>query len=138
MVGNTIHAFAVGAAAPQPVKATGAAPPMIGLYSSEQAVSGKALYQANCATGCHNANLAGGGPVPDLAGPGFLGRWAGLKAGDLFERTRATMPKTRPGSLADADYLAIVAYILSANGFPAGPFPLQPAQLGQLPIAPPR
>ena len=39
--------------------------------------------------------------------------------GELFKRVR-TMPKNAPGSLTDEVYREIVAYLLSANGFPAG------------------
>jgi polyvinyl alcohol dehydrogenase (cytochrome) len=91
-----------------------------GVYSADQAARGKALYVANCSTGCHNENLTGSGPTPSLAGPDFLARWSGLGLDVLLKRIATTMPKTNPGSLAEVDDLAVVAYLLSANGFPAG------------------
>jgi polyvinyl alcohol dehydrogenase (cytochrome) len=91
-----------------------------GVYSAAQAEAGRALYAKSCATGCHGANLAGAGPTPSLAGKDFLARWSGLSVGELYRRVRTTMPKNAPGSLSDKAYLDVVAYLLSANGFPAG------------------
>ncbi len=90
-----------------------------GVYGAAQAEAGKALYAKSCATGCHGANLAGGGPTPSLAGKDFLARWSGLSVGELYKRVR-TMPKNVPGSLSDDAYREVVAFLLSANGFPAG------------------
>ena len=91
-----------------------------GVYHADQAEAGKALYAKNCAEGCHGLNLAGAGPTPSLAGADFLARWSGLSVGELYKRVRTTMPKTAPGSLGDEAYLDVVAYLLSANGFPPG------------------
>jgi quinoprotein glucose dehydrogenase len=38
--------------------------------------------------------------------------WSGRPASQLFERTRQTMPAAAPGSLSDADYLEVLAYML--------------------------
>jgi len=38
--------------------------------------------------------------------------WSGRPASALFESTRRTMPATAPGSLSEADYLAVFAYML--------------------------
>ena len=35
------------------------------------------------------------------------------------------MPADGPGSLADADYLDVVAFLLKENGFPSGPSELR-------------
>jgi polyvinyl alcohol dehydrogenase (cytochrome) len=91
-----------------------------GVYRADQAEAGKALYAKSCAEGCHGLNLAGGGPTPSLAGADFLARWSGLSVGELYKRVRTTMPKNAPGSLGDDAYLKVLAYLLSANGFPAG------------------
>jgi hypothetical protein len=58
--------------------------------------------------------------APSLAGGDFMDRWSGQSIGALFERTRATMPKDRPGSLSRDANADIIAYILSVNKFPAG------------------
>jgi len=44
----------------------------------------------------------------------------GDRTAELFKRIRTTMPKTNPGSLSDDDTTAVVAYLLLANGYPAG------------------
>ncbi len=124
IVGKTLYAFSLSPAA-APVAATSDAPAAAhsvndGVYQADQADAGKALYLKSCATGCHNQNLTGAGPTPSLAGPDFLARWSGLSVGELYKRVRTTMPKTNPGSLADNDYLSIIAYLLSANGFRPG------------------
>jgi polyvinyl alcohol dehydrogenase (cytochrome) len=129
VVGKTVYAFGLtGPSAPAvaatPAIAAAGKLSREGVYRADQAERGKAIYMQSCAAGCHNANLSGGGPVPGLAGPEFVGRWAGLSIGELFARMRTTMPKNQPGSLSDDAYSAITAYILSANDFPAGTEPL--------------
>ncbi len=82
-----------------------------GLGSSE---SRQGAYTVSCAT-CHGENLAGRDPAPPLCGGSFAARWAERDALALFDRIRTTMPPTAHGSLSDATYAAIVAYIRSAN-----------------------
>ena len=91
-----------------------------GVFTDEQAKRGKEVYLAHCATACHQPNLVGSGPAPDLAGADFLARWEDLSLADLHKKIRTTMPMIKPGSLAPDDYLAVMAYLLEANGFPAG------------------
>ena len=38
----------------------------------------------------------------------------------VFDYVKATMPADDPASLEDAEYLDILAYLIQANGFPAG------------------
>ncbi len=89
-----------------------------GVYTARQVQRGGAIYARDCAT-CHGPML-NGGEAPPLAGADFLTEWYGYSAGDLFERIRSTMPVTGPGSLSAQDYVDVLAYILSANKFPAG------------------
>ena len=90
-----------------------------GVYTAEQAKRGQARYNQQCAS-CHGDTLAGGESAPPLAGGEFLSTWNGLTAGELFDRTRTTMPQSRPGSLSREANAEILAYILSVNQFPAG------------------
>lgn len=106
--------------AQQPAPASGARTVWDGVYTDEQAVRGATAYAARCAS-CHGASMEGGEMAPGLAGPTFLGNWDGLTAGDLFERTRTTMPLDEPGALSRAQVADITAAMLRANGFPAGP-----------------
>jgi S-disulfanyl-L-cysteine oxidoreductase SoxD len=90
-----------------------------GIYTTEQAKRGQALYNAQCAS-CHGDTLTGGESAPALTGGEFLSSWNGLTVGDLFDRTRATMPQSKPGSLSREAGAQILAYVLSRNEFPAG------------------
>jgi mono/diheme cytochrome c family protein len=90
-----------------------------GVYTKEQAHRGQDSYRENCAK-CHGENLAGGEAGPTLTGDEFLRTWNGKTAGDLFALIRKTMPSEDPGSLSTREYSDIVAFIFSANDFPAG------------------
>src|SRR5262252_1680937 len=90
-----------------------------GVFTVEQAKRGQARYNAQCAS-CHGDTLAGGESAPALAGGEFLSTWNGLTLGDLFDRTRTTMPQNKPGSLSREASAEILAYVLSVNQFPAG------------------
>ena len=58
--------------------------------------------------------------APPLASGDFLSGWDGLTVGDLFERIRISMPQNAPGSLSGQQNSDILAFVLSANKFPAG------------------
>ena len=90
-----------------------------GIHTAEQAENGRADYTRSCAI-CHRTDLRGNFESPPLAGPNFLNFWGDLTPQDLVERIRLTMPPDRPGRLGDQTYLDIVAYLLQANGAPAG------------------
>ena len=90
-----------------------------GVYTSEQAQRGEALYTRQCAR-CHGAQLTGGEAAPPLAGGDFLSNWNGLTVDDLFERIRVSMPADRPGQITRQQNADILAHILRANQFPAG------------------
>jgi mono/diheme cytochrome c family protein len=90
-----------------------------GAYTEEQAKRGEALYQKEC-KGCHGVALAGGESSPPLTGGAFLSNWNGLTLGDLFERIRKTMPQNAAGKLNRQQNADILAFVLSANKFPAG------------------
>jgi mono/diheme cytochrome c family protein len=90
-----------------------------GVFSAAQAKRGQDRYAAQCAV-CHGDTLAGGESAPPLAGGEFLSNWNGLTVGDLFDRTRSTMPQSKPGSLSREANAEIIAFILNANQFPSG------------------
>ena len=90
-----------------------------GVYTAEQAKRGQAKYNTQCAS-CHGDTLMGGESAPPLAGGEFLSTWNGLTVGELFDRTRTTMPQNRPGSLSRETNAEILAYMLGVNRFPAG------------------
>ena len=90
-----------------------------GVFTSEQSKRGQAAYNTQCAS-CHGDTLGGGESAPPLVGTEFLSNWSGLTVGDLFERTRSSMPQNKPGSLSREANADILSYILSANQFPTG------------------
>ena len=90
-----------------------------GVYTSDQALQGKSIYDKQCAT-CHGAALDGKDQNPPLAGNDFLNNWVGQSLADLDTMIRTTMPATKPGSLTQAETTELLAYILSANKFPTG------------------
>jgi PQQ-dependent dehydrogenase (methanol/ethanol family) len=80
------------------------------------ASSGKAVYEASCAS-CHGADFQGAGGVPPIRGSAFTTNWRGRPAA-LLAKVR-TMPPGAANSLPDADYRAVTAYLLEANGLSA-------------------
>jgi mono/diheme cytochrome c family protein len=97
----------------------GAVPPAEALFTSAQAVAGKASYQRNCAS-CHGANVDDGNSAPPLRGATFLSQYAGKPAADLFTYVSTKMPQGNPGSLGGSEVAQIVAWVLQQNGFATG------------------
>jgi mono/diheme cytochrome c family protein len=95
------------------------------VYSLAQASRGESAYVKACAR-CHGPSLGGVDQSPPLAGSGFLGNWNGLPLSDLQDRIRTTMPPDSIG-LYDRPFVTdVIAYVLKANGFPAGAGDLSP------------
>src|SRR3982750_5035109 len=74
-----------------------------GVFSSKQVESGSLLYANNCAA-CHGKDLRGSEGGTALIGERFITKWKEKSVSDLFELTKATMPKNNPHSLDDASY----------------------------------
>jgi len=106
-----------------------------GVYTVEQARRGETAYLTACAS-CHGTALEGGDMTPALVGGGFTSNWNDLTVGDLFERIRTTMPLDMPGKLSRQQNADAIAFILKANGWPAGAteLPADPAALKQIRI----
>ena len=90
-----------------------------GIYSAEQARKGEALYRQECAS-CHGEKLEGRGQAPPLTGSDFTMDWNGMTLDDLFEKMQTSMPADQPGHLSREQNATLLAFILSANQFPAG------------------
>ena len=86
-------------------------------YTEEQAKSGRDQYNQACSA-CHGEDLRGVGTIPPLAGNSFLERW--YSVGDLFSKSSMSMPTDNVNGLSTQAYIDIIAYLLRANGFPAG------------------
>jgi mono/diheme cytochrome c family protein len=106
-----------------------------GVYTADQSARGQALVQAKCAS-CHGGDLSGHEMAPALAGGIFLGNWSGQSVGDLATRIKTTMPQNDPGSLRNREVADLIAFILSANQFPAGSneLPSDPLVLQQISV----
>lgn len=107
-------------------------------YTKTQADQGKALYSKYCSS-CHLQDLKGKcsedldstsyvcaapGSAPPLVGPAFHHRYASV--GDLYSRVRWTMPADKKYVLSPVEDADVVAYLLEANGVPAGSTELKP------------
>ncbi len=97
----------------------GATPPAEALFTSAQAVAGRAAYDRNCAS-CHGANVDDGNSAPPLRGAAFLSKYGGKPAADLFTYVSTKMPPGNPGSLGGAEYARIIAYVLQQSGYATG------------------
>ncbi|MEO7652085.1 MAG: glucose/sorbosone family PQQ-dependent dehydrogenase [Bryobacteraceae bacterium] len=95
--------------------ASGGKPPV---YTAAQAGAGKTSYNSTCAV-CHGNTMVNGTFGPPLAGEYFQNKWSGRTVRTFYDRSK-TMPPAAPGSLEDATYANIVAYILQVNGIKAG------------------
>jgi len=106
-----------GAVVPwQPVGAQ-ARSTMTGVYTAEQAVKGREVFNSNC-LGCHT--------TATHQGPAFQNKWFGRPLFDLFDYVSQAMPKAAPGSLTEDEYVWVTAYILRLNGMPPGRTELSP------------
>jgi mono/diheme cytochrome c family protein len=90
-----------------------------GVYTDAQATRGEAVYTRACVS-CHQADLSGGGQAAALVGPDFNADWKDQTLGDLFDRTKISMPADNPGSLSPEDAADVIAFLLSKAKFPAG------------------
>jgi alcohol dehydrogenase (cytochrome c) len=90
-----------------------------GLYTDAQATAGGQAFAQSCAA-CHQRDLSGSGEAPALTGARFAGGWGNGTSHDLFQKVRLTMPLGAPNSLPEDTYADIVAFLLKANGAPAG------------------
>jgi len=88
-----------------------------GIGTDVQVKRGADVYSMQCAA-CHDAQLAGSGTAPALAGTDFAANWKDENVGSLFERIRATMPADNPGSLKRDQVADLVVFILNFNKYP--------------------
>jgi mono/diheme cytochrome c family protein len=101
-----------------------------GVYTSAQAMRGQQVFQTSCAA-CHATD----GIAPNLTGDRFARFWTDANLNSLFTQVKTAMPRNAPGSLTEAAYTDVVAFLLAQNGFPAGGDELQPATMANVRIA---
>jgi len=90
-----------------------------GVYTEAQAKRGFAVYHKHCAS-CHGPSLEGGETAGPLVGPIFLSNWNGVTVGDMFERTRMSMPQDKPGTISRQNMADVLAFVFAENSFPVG------------------
>ena len=122
-------------AAAKPVAVS--APPALS-YTAEQAEEGAKLYAQRCAM-CHGRALEGTYETPGLTGK-FVANWGRRPLSDLYDYMGRAMPQFAPGSLTHEDNARLIAFLLKANGAPAGtaPLPVDGAALRKLRLEPPK
>ena len=91
--------------------ANGERPTTSGVFTDVQARRGEESYKINCVS-CHSAKA--------YTGDAFKIAWLSRAAYDIFDLIRTTMPEDNPGALPRQDYVDIVAYLFSLNGYPTG------------------
>ncbi len=98
-----------------------ALPASAGVFTEEQAELGAEIFAASCA-GCHGADLGGrSGPRLQPLNPSV---YLDQPLSVVFTYMRERMPRNAPGSLADEDYAAVLAFVLREGGYPYGEEPL--------------
>ena len=102
-----------------------------GVYTSPQADRGQSSYAYSCRR-CHGEDLSGSGNV--LRGGKFMEHWREDTLNSFFNTLKSTMPRGAAGSLADSEYVDIIAYVLQANEFPAGTTELSGRDLANIRI----
>src|SRR5437868_1029396 len=121
-------AIALGAAAFGPMAfGQGASGP----FTQPQVQAGQQAFADNCAA-CHLQDLSGTNDAPALAGTPFMGAWGKRTTAQLYSKIATSMPLGQGGSLSEAQYADIVAYILNRNGARAGNNAFTPASAVQI------
>jgi mono/diheme cytochrome c family protein len=120
-----------------PAKPAAPAPSPAPSYTAEQAEAGAQLYAQRCAM-CHGRALEGTYETPGLTGK-FIANWGRRPLSDLYDYLGRAMPQFAPGSLTHEENARLVAFLLKANGAPAGaaPLPADSAALRKLVLEPP-
>jgi mono/diheme cytochrome c family protein len=107
-----------------------------GDYTSAQSTVGRKNFNQSCSS-CHGSDLQGqAGPA--LAGPAFAKslQFSKMSASQLYGFISKQMPADDPGSLSEDQYLRVLAYILSKNGYPSGQTRLSKDTLSQVVLLP--
>ena len=118
----------------QKIGAQSAATPIS--FTSAQASEGHAVYVEQCAS-CHGKYLDDGEFARPLKGVDFRARWGARSTEALFTYLSTKMPPDRPGTLGDARYAQLLAFILQENGAQPGERELPAEPYGFKEMAPP-
>jgi len=130
---NCLIAAFVSAAGLATAVAQGPVSVLDGAYTTAQAERGHVAYEARCIQ-CHEGLEADG---PGLTEKAFLDRWREDTLEPLFTFIKTTMPGNKPGSLDDQVYADVLAFLLEANGLPAGTVELSPTMVARIQLVGP-
>jgi mono/diheme cytochrome c family protein len=89
-----------------------------GVYTTQQAARGEALYKERCAS-CHAPTLTGRSGPP-LVGDDFLANWNTHTLLDLANKIYRTMPRDVSDRLTPQQAADVLAYMLQVGKFRAG------------------
>ena len=117
VLGGAIAERAAAQTKPGTAKPAAAKTTLSGIYTAAQAARGEVTYYTICIS-CHAKGT--------YAGRGFKTNWNNRPLWDLWDWISNKMPKNDPGSLAPAEVVQVMAYILQENKMPAGSTPLPP------------
>jgi alcohol dehydrogenase (cytochrome c) len=105
-------------------------------FTADQAARGAKIYDQFCVT-CHGSNLEG------KAGPPLTGKpfqetlqFAKMTTGQLYGFISQSMPQNAPASLSGEQYVDVLSFLLSKNGYPAGTTPLSKERLSEIALLP--
>ena len=87
------------------------------VYTAQQAKRGETIFKDHCSVCLHAEDLTGA-DGPALKGELFTLVWEGRSLGRLFQRLRRMPPRKAPLELEESR--DALAFILQANGYPAG------------------
>jgi glucose dehydrogenase len=97
--------------------------------------SGAALAQGSPGEDVFNSSCVNCHVQAEMAGR-LQATWVGKKADELYQRIKTTMPAEQPGSLSDAQYIAVTGHILNWTEMASTGPTSDVAQLASITIAP--
>jgi mono/diheme cytochrome c family protein len=103
-----------------------------GVYTTAQATRGQASYRQSCSR-CHAVDAEG--VARRFTGDRFWAAWGEAPLDRLYGYLRRSMPNDAPGTLSDATYADITAFLLRGNGIPAGDRELRAESVGSILLA---
>lgn len=90
--------------------------PVTQAAGAELTQNGETVYKTNCLS-CHGTSEKPG-MAPNLFGKDFRASYA--NAEEAYAFVSKSMPDNDPGSLTDAEYKAVVTYLMKLNGLDSG------------------
>lgn len=108
---NIVALLPIALASPAGAQDSASADSTAAMYTPAQADRGEKAFRRDCGA-CHATS--------EFTGAFFLNRWSAGTAYQLFDFLRTQMPIDNPGKLTAEEYVAVITYLLGANGYPSG------------------